>query len=681
MNRILKLLGALFLPLLIPAPSLAAQAQGGGQHFSFQLTTRQSNIGHDGIVDLALTIKINPGWHIYWSNPGESGYAPSIDWTAPSGADASALIHPTPDLLMLGGIASNVHTGQVTLLQNLRLPAVRPSGMIRLNGQLDLLVCSESSCVPDPVNLSLILPAGDGAVDPKVAPLFAQAKAALPRPTDRGSYYRVEGESIKLFIPVRTGVGAKPHVFLDEPLISSENGNQQFTDSVGGVIVTLKAGQVPPRKVLTGVLRLPGGAGEIARGISFSAKPASSLPADRPAFETRTFILALLGAFAGGLVLNLMPCVFPILSLKALALAKAGGDERQARSDAIGYAVGAIGIIMLLGAIILIIRSSGAQLGWAFQLQDPRIIGLLLLLVFGLALNLAGLFELPALTMVNTRQGSFAGSVLTGGLAAFIATPCTGPFMAGALAVALLLPAPASMAVFFGLGFGLATPFLLLGFFRPARRWLPKPGAWMQKLRQMLSIPMFLTAVGLLWILGRQTDPSAMAVALLASLLLALGLWWLGMRQFTDSPKWPVSFPILAAIAMCTAVLPVTAQSRPLAKAEAGIVPYSPGALAALRAERKPVFLYFTADWCLSCKVNEATSLSSAQVESSFKDNGVTIMRGDWTRGDPEISTFLKSRGSAGVPLYLWYAPGREPVELPQVLTPSLVAGLPNGFT
>lgn len=678
MNLLVKLLGVLLLMTFIPAPSLAAQLQGSGQHFSYRLTSKQASVGGNGQLDLALTLTVKPGWHIYWSNPGESGYAPAVDWTAPSGTVASAFIHPAPELLELSGIASNVHTGQVTLLQSLRLPVVQRGGMVRLTGKLDLLVCSESSCVPDPVDLAMTMPAGDGRADPKAEPLFVQATAALPRPADQGAQYRLEGKSIKLFIPLSGRVAQTAHVFLDAPMIATESAVQQFGEVQGGVTVTLKAGSVPPPKLLTGVLRLGGRAGEAARGISFAATPAVSPPAGSPAFAATTFIFALLGAFAGGLVLNLMPCVFPILSLKALALAKAGGDESHARSDSVGYALGAIGIIMLLGAIILIIRSTGAQLGWAFQLQDPRIIGLLMLLVFGIALNLAGLFELPALTMLNTRQGSFAGSVLTGALAAFIATPCTGPFMAGALAVALLLPVPAALAVFFGLGLGLAAPFLLLGFFQPARRWLPKPGAWMQKLRQLLSIPMFLTAVGLLWILGRQTDPSAMAVALVAGLLLALGLWWLGMRQFTDRPKWPVYMPMLTAAALCAVVLPVTIQGRVSAEAATGIVPYSPGKLAALRGEKRPVFLYFTADWCLSCKVNEATSLSSAEVKRSFQDHGVTIMRGDWTRGDPEISAFLKNRGSAGVPLYLWYAPGREPVELPQVLTPGLVARLPN---
>lgn len=679
MNRLVKLLGALLLMAFIQTPSLAAQSQGSGQHFSYRLTSKQASLGGNGKLDLALTLTIKPGWHIYWSNPGESGYAPTIDWTTPTGTVASALTHPAPELLILGGIASNVHTGQITLLQSLRLPVVRRGGTVQLNGKLDLLVCSESSCVPDPVDLALALPPGHGRADPNVAALFAQANAALPRPAERSARYRLEDKLIKLFIPVSGRVDQGAHVFLDGSMIATESAVQKFAEVQGGVSVTLKAGSAPPPKLLTGVLRLGGSGGEAARGISFVATPAAALREGSPAFEVTTFAFALLGAFAGGLLLNLMPCVFPILSLKALALAKAGGDERQARSDAAGYALGAIGIIMLLGAIILIIRSSGAQLGWAFQLQDPRIIGLLMLLVFGIALNLAGLFELPALTIVNPRQGSFAGSVLTGALAAFIATPCTGPFMAGALAVALLLPAPAAMAVFFGLGLGLAAPFLLLGFFRPARRWLPKPGAWMQKLRQILSIPMFLTAVGLLWILGRQTDASAMAVALVAGLLLAMGLWWLGLRQFTDRAKWPVYLPMLAAAAICGLALPATAQSPAPAEAAAGIVPYSPGGLAVLRAKNKPVFLYFTADWCLSCKVNEATSLSSAEVKASFKGHGVTIMRGDWTRGDPEISAFLKSRGSAGVPLYLWYAPGREPVELPQVLTPGLVADLPNG--
>jgi thiol:disulfide interchange protein len=301
----------------------------------------------------------------------------------------------------------------------------------------------------------------------------------------------------------------------------------------------------------------------------------------------------------------------------------------------------------------------------------------LLLLVTAIAVNMAGLFELPSLSVNGKAKSGFAGSVGTGALAAFIATPCTGPFMAGALGAALVLPAAAGMAIFFGLGLGLALPFLLLGFWKPSRKWLPKPGAWMVRLRQALSLPMFATAIGLAWIIGRQVGVNGMALAASAAMLCALALWWYGMRQMSGKRLWPTAIPAVAAIALALNIAPL-ATNTATAKADADreITAFSAQSLAQLQSQGKPVFLYMTADWCLSCKVNEATSLSSSTVRASFAKAGATVMRGDWTNGDPEISAFLKQHGKAGIPVYFWYSANGEITELPQVLTPSLLLGL-----
>jgi thiol:disulfide interchange protein len=380
------------------------------------------------------------------------------------------------------------------------------------------------------------------------------------------------------------------------------------------------------------------------------------------------------GAVLGGLLLNVMPCVFPILSLKALSLARAGGDERSARRDAAAYAAGVIGVCLALGAVLLALRAGGAAVGWAFQLQDPRVILFLLLLVTAIALNLAGLFQLPSFGRgggLAGRDGA-AGAFWTGALAAFVATPCTGPFMGAALGAALVLPEAAALAIFAGLGLGLALPFLLLGFVPALRRRLPRPGPWMQRLRRILSVPMFLTALGLAWIFERQAGGEGLLIALAAVAVLATALWWAGRRH-----KWLPIAAGAAAAALALAFLPMAVAP---AEAQAGgalnAQPFSEARLAALRAQGKPVFLYFTADWCVTCKVNEKAVLERAEVARGFRAKGVTVLVGDWTRGNGEIGRFLEKHGRSGVPLYLWYAPGGEAEVLPQILTVARVKGL-----
>ena len=486
---------------------------------------------------------------------------------------------------------SNVHEGDVVLLQDLRLPgAVAAGTALPLSVHLDLLVCSESSCVPDPLDLDLKLMVGSGARDPAVAALFARARMAIAPP--------------------------------------------------------------PAAKLL--------------------AAPAAS-PHDLPAY-----LLAFGAALLGGLILNLMPCVFPILSLKAMALARSGGSAAHARSEALGYSVGVIGTVLALGGMLLMLRGAGSAAGWAFQLQNPAVVAGLLLLITAIALNMAGLFELPSLSVSGRPSSSFGGSLVTGALAAFIATPCTGPFMAGALGAALVMPPPAALGVFAGLGLGMALPFLLLGFWAPARRMIPRPGQWMVTLRHMLSVPMFATALGLAWLVGRQAGIGAMTTALGAALLIGLALWWYGVRQRGGRPGLPALVLAGAALPMVAlGVVASPAAATSTAGQDAlGSQPFAESRLDVLRRKGHPVFVYFTADWCLTCKVNEATALDVPAVGKAFAAGGVSVLRGDWTRQDPAISRFLKAHGRAGVPLYLWYPAGGEPSELPQVLSSDLLVRL-----
>jgi thiol:disulfide interchange protein/DsbC/DsbD-like thiol-disulfide interchange protein len=648
-----------------------------GQHYDARLVTRSSTAAAGQPLALGLVLNPVKGWHIYWSNPGETGYAPVLEWTLPQGAVAGPVKHPVPKLLVLGGFASNVHEGETILLQDITLPAALPAGQaVHLRVKLDLLVCSEASCVPDPAILDVTIKIGEGADDPAIIGLFARAEAALPSLGAKGATVTVEKGLATIFMPgVSLGNGDQAHLFGVKELVLSDSAVQQFRASAGGLVATIKTGEAKLSGAFPVVLRIDR-ASEAAKGYSFVAMPSSAVPgAPAPRLAAQGVIWSFGAALLGGLLLNLMPCVFPILSLKAMALARSGGNDREAKVEAIGYSVGAIGVILALGATLLALRSGGHALGWAFQLQDMRVVTLMLLLVTGIATNMAGLFEVPSLSFNGAAQSGFYGALSTGALAAFIATPCTGPFMAGALGAALLLPPLAAMAIFLGLGLGLALPFLLLGFWKPARRWLPKPGAWMAKLRQILSLPMFATAIGLTWIVGRQGGVNAMALALVAALLLGCSLWWYGMRQHAGKRLWPVAVPVVAALLLAVNLGAMPARTT-AAATEQGIEPYSAVRLASLRAAGKPVFLYMTADWCLSCKVNEATSLSSNEVQLAFKAADVTVMRGDWTNGDPAITAFLKEQGSAGVPLYLWYKGQEAPKEMPQVLTPSMLTAL-----
>jgi thiol:disulfide interchange protein len=665
MIRFLLFLASM-LSLLSPASPAFAQAPQQ-RHIAAQLISETDTPAAGSTVSLAIEMRPEPGWHGYWKNPGDSGTEPTVRWTLPPGASAGALQYPMPEQLIVGGLMNYVYDAPYALLLDFRVPEGLAEGTkLPIRGRFDYLVCTREVCVPERADLALDLRVGAPGAPLARRAAFDRFRQALPRPLGSEARFEASGGRFRLSVPVPASLDGEeePYFFPLTDGAIDYAAPQDVTRAGDTLIVETKAGGAQPSSV-EGVIRLPDGS-----GLSLTAQP-GAVPA-AAGQGALAIVAALAGALLGGLLLNVMPCVFPILGLKALSLANAGGGEAGARKEALAYTAGAVAICLALGAAVLALRAAGTSAGWAFQLQDPRVIFLLLLLVTGIALNLAGLFELPSVGFGGglASGGGAAGAFWTGALAAFVATPCTGPFMAAALGAALVLPLPAALAVFAGLGLGLALPFLILGFVPAARRRLPRPGPWMARLRHVLSLPMFLTALGLAWILGRQSGVNGLTIGLGAAVALGLTLWWIGRRQ-GDGRLWLRLVPMAAGLLF----LPIGNEGQ-AAAAPLAAEPFSEARLAALRAEGRPVFAYFTADWCITCKVNESTVLRREDVARAFAQNGVAVLVGDWTGGDAAISRFLEAQGRSGVPLYIHYAPGRPAEILPQLLTASRVISL-----
>ncbi len=614
-------------------------------------------------VDLAIRMTPEPGWHGYWLNPGDAGQPMQVDWQLPAGASVGPLRYPVPERLTIAGLMNYVYKGPYAVLTRLRIPAAA-TGTLPIRAQARWLACTDQICVPESGTLALDLTVGGGADH---GARFDEWRRRLPRPLGSPSYFQTVGDTLRVAVPLPRSVAVgEPYLYPATDGAVNYGAAQRFRRDGDVLVAELpRRGAAPQR--FSGVLALGDG-----RGLQFEAVP-GPVPTGGAILggsDGRTIVLAVLGALAGGLLLNLMPCVFPILALKALALARAGGQERTARRDALAYTAGAVIGTGSLGAALLALRTGGTAAGWAFQLQDPGTVLLLMLLAGAITLNLLGAYRLPVVGGEASPRGGFA----TGALAAFVATPCAGPFLGTALGAALLLPAAAALLVFAALGLGIALPFLAVAFVPALRRRLPKPGPWMARLQKLLAIPMALTATAALWLLWRQGGQDALLLGLAAIggvMLLLLGYGRLQSRGRTGGPA--VLLGTLAIGAAAAAALPATSLAP---RAFAGAEPWSEQKVAGLLGNGRPVFVYFTADWCLTCKANEAAAINRDAVRRTFRANGVEVLAGDWTNGDPAITRFLESRGRAGVPLYLWYEPGRPAQELPQVLTPGMLTDL-----
>ena len=633
---------------------------------------------------VAIEMTPKEGWHGYWSNPGDAGIGMQLDWSLPDGFRAGEAQYPVPSTLVISDLMNHVYKGPYAVLVPVEVPAGARAGQsvpVAVNAQW--LACTDEICVPEEGRLATRLAIGGKTSEPR----FDRWRAKLPAPLDSRGRFSVEGDRLRIAIPLPGSVDLEqPHLFIGQDRLVRYAAPQEFARAGDTLVVTLQRAGFEPLDpaTLSGVLRL-NSAGD---GIAFDAQP-GTVPTDgeplagNVAEAPASLPALLLAALAGGLLLNLMPCVFPILSLKALSLARASESSAKARTEGLAYTAGVVLATVALGAVMLALRAAGEQVGWAFQLQEPLVVALLLALAAAITANFLGAFEIGGMAIGGAGgDGSNRGAFGTGLLAAFVATPCTGPFMAAAMGAALLLPAGIALALFATLGLGLALPFLLIGFVPALRRILPKPGAWMIAFRRWMALPMGLTAVALVWLAWRIGGLEfAAAATLLAALLVAL-LIVVGKRQHAGKANAaPLAAGIAALVIAAAILLPQLEQQAPGGDVDTLLAsrPYSAEALREARASGKPVFAYFTADWCLTCKVNEQSAIEREATQEAFERAGVIVLRGDWTRRDPEITRYLTEHGAAGVPLYVWYggdsASGKGTV-LPQVLTPSTLPDL-----
>jgi DsbC/DsbD-like thiol-disulfide interchange protein/cytochrome c biogenesis protein CcdA len=628
--------------------------------------------GREWMLALRFTPK-GREWHGYWSNPGDAGAGMLLALDLPPDWEVGEARYPVPGRLLISGLMNHIYEGPyVVLVPVVPGPSVKNfAGPVK--GTVDYLACTDEICVPQAARLSA-----------KAGGDFARWRADVAPLLDAKALFAVKGKMLRLGIPLPASVAlTDPHVFIANKRLVAYADPQTFR-RVGDLLVAdipldvLGEGKAD---AVSGILAFGNGGGvrfEAVLGVVPKGGDVVAGPQSAPIPPLWTLIL---GALAGGLLLNIMPCVFPILSLKAIALARASESEAKARAEGLAYTAGVVIACVALGGLLLALRAAGEQVGWAFQLQEPGVVVALLVMAAAITANFAGLFELPSLSV--TRGGEPAGAFATGLLAAFVATPCTGPFMAAALGAALLLPTLQALLLFALLGLGLALPFLLLGFVPPLRRMLPKPGAWMERFRRLMAIPMGLTALALVWLTAQLGGRNFGGIALVLVVGVLIALFVVGRLQKAGKMAWP-AFALIVAPFLAFALIALPSVYA-LKGAEAKVSIHSPQAfssesLARARASGKPVFVWFTADWCVTCKVNESTSIERDNVRDAFEEAGVVSMVGDWTVRDPEITAFLTEQGAAGVPLYLWYAPGAAtPEQLPQVLTPDLLAAQARG--
>lgn len=680
----------LFLSLLLLGSGLTlASERAATPHVQAQLLTASDVVTPGQTLRIGVQQKIIPHWHTYWQNPGDSGLATRIDWRLPTGSKATPLEWPTPQRFKLGTVTNFGYADEVTLLSTLEVPiSLKPGARFPIHAKVSWLVCEEV-CIPEEVELSLELPVVSASGQTSTPAAIKQAEARLPMASPWSSSYRSGTSLLELSV---ASTGLKAERIADVWFYPSQwgkvthNAAQPWRVQADGLHLQLTPGEAPPAagEPLEGVLVITERSddGLLSRGFTLRAEAVAGVPAPMNEDNSIDFFSALGLALLGGLILNLMPCVFPVLSIKALSLLQQGQHNRLQNSlHGLAYTAGILLSFLLLGLLLLLLRRGGAEIGWGFQFQSPGFVLSIAYLMFAVGLSLSGVLTLGSSVAgiggnLAGRAG-YVGSFFTGVLATIVATPCTAPFMGAAIAYALAQPAPALMAIFTSLGLGLALPYLLLSHWPQLQRYLPKPGVWMERLKQLFAFPMYATALWLLWVLAQQAGNSSVILALGGMLLMALA----GRLHAQGWSKAAVVVLLIIAGGSYWGLKANTALT-PSSHAEASITdpnqpwqPYSEKRLQALRAEGKPVFLNFTAAWCITCLANERVALSKPQVLDAFKQDGITYLKGDWTNQDEAITRKLAEFKRNGVPLYVFYpaGPHSQPIVLPQLLTPELV--------
>ncbi len=667
----------LVLAFLLALAAPAAAAIDAAPKVHARLIAERDAVAPGATVTVALELATRPGWHTYWLNPGDAGAPTEIKWTLPPGWRAGPIQWPAPRTEAVGPLMDYGYEGKPWLLIDVTAPKDAPPGTVTLTAQASWLVCAEI-CVPEDATLALPLNVGDAALPSD--PAFAAARAQLPVKSPWPMRYAA-GTTLDLFVEAAPLAGAHPakaEFFPLAPGMVKGIAPQSLGFADNGVVLRMQPGK-KTGGALDGVLVLTSSDGS-KQALEVHALPG---PVPQASFGGRgetSLWLALVFAFLGGLILNLMPCVLPILAMKALALAGHGGGGRHAAREGIAYGLGAILSFAALGGALVALRAGGAAIGWGFQLQEPVAVAGFALLIFAVGLNLSGAFELPGFGGGDalTRRGGLAGAFFTGVLAVAVAAPCTAPFMAAALGYALTQDAATALAVFAALGVGFAAPFMAIGFSPRLLALIPKPGPWMLYLKQALAFPMYGASIWLVWVLANEAGADAVAAVLAAMTAFALAVWiWTASRSAGPRGRGfgtlATLVAFIAALALLATLLRGASVPPALSRAGESAIPhqpYSAARLAALRAQHRGVFVDATAAWCITCLVNERVAFSSGKVAEAFARRNVAYLIADWTRRDPEITKLLEAHGRDGVPLYLYYAPGAADAQvLPQILT------------
>jgi len=716
--RISQRLFAVLLLLAAGLPALGASSAADAPHVHVQLMVLPQTLSAGQTADAGFHFKLEPGWHIYWKNPGDAGEAPRVQWSLPAGVTAGALQYPAPKRLPLGPLMDFGYENEVLFPLTLDVAKTAQPGPAVLHAKVSWLVC-RATCIPGKAELEISrnVTAQPGGAAPSTADaaLFQRFKSELPVPLPASAKVAFQPSKTGFRLTVLTGKKETDAVFYPADTGIIDNPSlQKLTPAAKGFVLELKkdAGLTAAPAALNGLLELSGGRaydiaakpGTVAVGALYPAEAAEmGAPSASAAVATTaeqgtqqdssqesgqqgasSALVRIAGlAFLGGLLLNLMPCVFPVLFLKGLALVRSGKEEQhKLRAHGLIYTAGIVVSFWVLVAVLLALRAAGSRLGWGFQFQSPIFLELMAGLLFFLGLSLAGQFEI-GLTLTSAgsslaaKQG-YTGSFFTGVLAVVVATPCTAPFMGAAIGYALAQPAAVTFAVFTALALGLAAPYVALTLQPAWTRWLPKPGAWMDVLKQAVSVPIFATVIWLAWVLANAYGAGLLAALLAGLLLLAMAGWFLGRWP---AKRWATVVAVLIVLGMV--VLSVWAPGQ---LAQAGSTPsiqsqaqgqwepWSPEAVSRYQSEGRPVFVDFTAKWCLSCQVNERVALEQPEVQQAFAAHHVALLKADWTRHDESITQALTALGRDGVPTYLLYVPGQtQPRILPEVLTPGIV--------
>ena len=669
-------------------------------HVRAELVAGAEAVRPGGTIRIGIHKQIIPLWHTYWLNPGDSGLATTAEWALPNGAAASGILWPAPERIAVGPLMNCGYEGEVTLLTDITVPAETPAGgSFPIRATVDWLVCEEI-CIPEQVELGLDLPVvAAGAGTGTAHPAIAAAEARLPVKSPWTARFEAGAGELRLALDapgLRSDSIEDIWFYPNEWGLIAHAAAQKLTVENDRIVLAMTAGDAfqPALASLDGVLVVKERAGDalLTQALAVSA-PAGSVAAGtgNPAGLSIGIGTALLFALLGGLILNLMPCVFPVLSMKALALVEqAGKQPARVRLHGLAYTGGILGSFLALAGLLAALKAGGTAVGWGFQFQSPVFVLLLAYLLFAVGLSLSGVFTIGGSTAGIggnlAARGGYAGSFFTGVLAAIVATPCTAPFMGVAIGFALAAPLPVLFAVFLALGLGLALPYVALSVWPPLLRLLPRPGPWMERFRQFLAFPMYGAAIWLVWVLSLQAGAKGVLTALGGMLLIGFAAWLYDITRASGRTARQAGSG-LAALALIAAIgwgvfagheAAPQQTAVPAAASAAEVTPwesYSRQRFEALRAEGRPVFLNFTAAWCITCLVNERVALNRPDVATAFQTGDVAYLKGDWTKQDAEITAKLEEFGRSGVPLYVFYPAGREsqPVVLPQLLTVDIV--------